>query len=101
MKRVNLYCTMVTGNVHVKIFQKVYHCKLEQFKLKFLLATGGRCGRCKLQNVKVMNKGVNWMSGDNVYWKHEVQRFENLKIVLQGNAEFEATDVVLQVELFF
>ncbi|ONK77069.1 uncharacterized protein A4U43_C02F2790 [Asparagus officinalis] len=61
-----------------------------------ILHYGHRCGRCKLQNVKVTNKGVNWMADDNVYWKHVVQRFENLKIVLQGNAEFEATDVVLQ-----
>ncbi|RVW42315.1 UTP--glucose-1-phosphate uridylyltransferase 3, chloroplastic [Vitis vinifera] len=55
------------------------------------------CGRCKLQNVKVQNKGINWNSGDNIYWKHDVQRFEALKIILHGNAEFEATDVILQV----
>lgn len=58
-----------------------------------------RCGKCKLQNVKVQNKGINWNSGDNTYWKHEVQRFEALKIILHGNAEFEATDVTLQVRL--
>lgn len=57
---------------------------------------GHRCGRCKLQNVKVLNKGINWASSDNVYWKHDVQRFECLKIVLQGNAEFEAKDVVFE-----
>lgn len=57
---------------------------------------GNRCGRCKLQNVKILNKGINWTSTENVYWKHDLQRFEMLKIVLQGNAEFEATNVVLQ-----
>lgn len=56
-----------------------------------------RCGRCKLENVKVYNKGIDWSYPDNVYWKHEVRRFEMLKIVLHGNAEFEALDVVLQV----
>lgn len=46
-----------------------------------------------------MNDGINWNSGDNVYWKHDVQRFESLKVILHGNAEFEARDVVLQVSM--
>ncbi|KAI8003694.1 hypothetical protein LOK49_LG08G00706 [Camellia lanceoleosa] len=56
-----------------------------------------RCGRCKLQNVKVLNEGIDWTSRNNTYWKHDVQRFEALKVILHGNAEFEATDVVFQV----
>jgi hypothetical protein len=56
-----------------------------------------RCGRCKLQNVKVLNKGIDWNSGNNIYWKLDVQRFEAFKVILHGNAEFEATDVILQV----
>lgn len=58
-----------------------------------------RCGRCKLQNVKVLNNGIDWSYSGNVYWRHDVQRFEVLRIILHGNAEFEATDVVLQVSL--
>uniref|UniRef100_A0A2N9IX15 UGP3-like C-terminal hexapeptide repeats domain-containing protein n=1 Tax=Fagus sylvatica TaxID=28930 RepID=A0A2N9IX15_FAGSY len=61
-----------------------------------ILQYGQRCGRCKLQNVKVLNNGINWNSGNNIYWKHDVQRFEAFKVILHGNAEFEATDVVLQ-----
>lgn len=61
-----------------------------------LLQYGHRCGRCKLQNVKVLNEGIDWTFGDNVYWKHDVQRIEACKVVLHGNAEFEATDVILQ-----
>ncbi|XAR71908.1 UTP--glucose-1-phosphate uridylyltransferase [Bertholletia excelsa] len=60
------------------------------------LQYGHRCGRCKLQNVKVLNKGINWSSRNNIYWKHDVQRFEALKVILHGNAEFEATDVILE-----
>ncbi|XP_058183043.1 UTP--glucose-1-phosphate uridylyltransferase 3, chloroplastic isoform X3 [Rhododendron vialii] len=60
------------------------------------LQYGRRCGRCKLQNVKVLNEGIDWTSGHNTYWKHDVQRFELLKVILHGNAEFEATDVILQ-----
>lgn len=61
-----------------------------------ILQYGHRCGRCKLQNVKVQNRGIDWTSPNNVCWKHDVQRLESLKIILHGNAEFEATDVVLQ-----
>ncbi|KAL4620819.1 hypothetical protein ACB092_06G183700 [Castanea dentata] len=61
-----------------------------------ILQYGQRCGRCKLQNVKVLNKGIDWDSGNNIYWKHDVQRFEAFKVILHGNAEFEATDVILQ-----
>ncbi|KAF5453698.1 hypothetical protein F2P56_028584 [Juglans regia] len=61
-----------------------------------ILQYGQRCGRCKLQNVKVLNKGIDWNSGNNEYWKHDVQRLETFKVILYGNAEFEATDVVLE-----
>ncbi|GFY82086.1 UDP-glucose pyrophosphorylase 3 [Actinidia rufa] len=60
------------------------------------LQYGHRCGRCRLQNVKVLNEGIDWASERNIYWKHDVHRFEALKVILHGNAEFEATDVVLQ-----
>ncbi|KAL1559274.1 UTP--glucose-1-phosphate uridylyltransferase 3, chloroplastic [Salvia divinorum] len=61
-----------------------------------LLQYGRRCARCKLENVKVLNDGINWNSGDNSYWKLDMQRFEALKVILHGNAEFEARDVVIQ-----
>ncbi|MCL7035925.1 hypothetical protein MKW94_018116 [Papaver nudicaule] len=61
-----------------------------------ILEYGYRCGKCKLQNVKVINRGINWNHPQNIYWKHDVQRFEAVKIILHGNAEFEATDVVLE-----
>ncbi|KGN45802.2 UTP--glucose-1-phosphate uridylyltransferase 3, chloroplastic [Cucumis sativus] len=61
-----------------------------------LIHYGQRCGRCKLENIKVLNKGIDWNGEDNVYWKLEVQRHEGCKIILHGNAEFEATGVVLQ-----
>lgn len=50
-----------------------------------------------MQNVRVLNKGIDWESGGNIYWMHEVHRDECLKIMLHGNAEFEATDVILEV----
>ena len=44
-----------------------------------------------------MNEGIDWNSGDNLYWKHDVDRIEAVKVILHGNAEFEAMDVTLQV----
>ncbi|KMS99348.1 hypothetical protein BVRB_2g045760 [Beta vulgaris subsp. vulgaris] len=61
-----------------------------------LLEYGHRCARCKLQNVRVLNKGIDWESGLNMYWRHEVHRNECLKVMLHGNAEFEAIDVTLE-----
>ncbi|KNA24035.1 hypothetical protein SOVF_019800 [Spinacia oleracea] len=61
-----------------------------------LLEYGHRCARCKLQNVRVLNKGIDWESGGNIYWRHEVHRNESLKVMLHGNAEFEATDVTIE-----
>jgi UTP---glucose-1-phosphate uridylyltransferase len=46
-----------------------------------------------------VNEGINWSSPNNVYWKHDVERSESVKIILHGNAEFEAKDVVLKVQL--
>ncbi|XP_017984691.1 PREDICTED: UTP--glucose-1-phosphate uridylyltransferase 3, chloroplastic [Theobroma cacao] len=60
------------------------------------LQYGHRYGRCKLHNVKVLNDGIDWSSGDNVYWKHDVRHFEALKVILHGNAEFEASNVTIQ-----
>ncbi|GAB2299315.1 UTP--glucose-1-phosphate uridylyltransferase 3, chloroplastic [Dionaea muscipula] len=61
-----------------------------------ILQYGLRCARCRLQNVRVMNKGIDWKSGENIYWKHDLQRQEVLKVVLHGNAEFEAINVTLK-----
>ncbi|KAJ8764174.1 hypothetical protein K2173_005094 [Erythroxylum novogranatense] len=61
-----------------------------------IIRYGQRCGRCKLQNVRVLNEGIEWSCGENRYWKHDVQRFEALKIILNGNAEFEAENVTIE-----
>ncbi|KAF4352766.1 hypothetical protein G4B88_010166 [Cannabis sativa] len=66
-----------------------------------ILQYGHRCGRCRLENVEVQNQGVDWNCGHNVYWKHQVQRFESCKIMLHGNAEFEARDVTIQGDHIF
>lgn len=62
------------------------------------LPYGHRCGRCKLQMVEVLNEGIDWTAGQNASWQHDVQRFELLKVVLHGNAVFEAADDVFLVK---
>lgn len=47
--------------------------------------------------MQIRNKGIDWSCESNVYWQHQVHRLEALEIILQGNAEFEASDVVLEV----
>lgn len=66
-----------------------------------ILHYGYRCGRCKLDNVKVLNRGIDWFSAKNVYWSLDIKRFEMLKVMLHGNAEFEATNVALEGNLVF
>ncbi|XP_021903908.1 UTP--glucose-1-phosphate uridylyltransferase 3, chloroplastic isoform X2 [Carica papaya] len=61
-----------------------------------ILQYGHRCGRCRLHNVKVLNEGIDWESSQNIYWKHDVQRIEAFKVILHGNAEFEASNVTLK-----
>ncbi|QDZ18034.1 UTP--glucose-1-phosphate uridylyltransferase [Chloropicon primus] len=55
-----------------------------------------RCGKCKLENVKVENKGIDYSGMENIYWKHKVARLESCSIVLEGNSEFEAKNVTLR-----
>ncbi|KAG0451543.1 hypothetical protein HPP92_026181, partial [Vanilla planifolia] len=61
-----------------------------------ILHYGQRCGRCKLENVKVLNRGIDWSSPNHAYWKEDIKRFEMLKVLLHGNAEFEAMNVVIE-----
>jgi hypothetical protein len=59
---------------------------------------GVRCGKCRLVNVKVINRGVD-RTADNCYWKQEIKRDESLQIVLRGNAEFIAEDITIRGNL--
>ncbi|XP_010504481.1 PREDICTED: UTP--glucose-1-phosphate uridylyltransferase 3, chloroplastic isoform X2 [Camelina sativa] len=61
-----------------------------------ILQYGLRCGKCKLHNVKVVNRGIDWNSKSNVYWRNDVNRLESCKIILHGNAEFEASNVTVE-----
>eukprot|EP00899_Mesostigma_viride_P001069 jgi/Mesvir1/10963/Mv07850-RA.1 len=55
-----------------------------------------RCGRCRLHNVTVRNRGVDWQDASNVYWQHKVVRAESCEVILEQDAEFEARDVTIE-----
>lgn len=54
---------------------------------------GNEGGKCTLHNVKVINKGID-RTASNLYWKNQIARREECRIVLHGNAEFFAQDVI-------
>lgn len=59
-----------------------------------ILHSSENVGRCRLNNVKVQNRGFD-PHATNIYWKDEIIRMELCKIVIHGDGEFEAEDVVL------
>lgn len=61
-----------------------------------ILRFGQRCGRCRLQRVRVVNRGVEWGAPGTVCWQHSVRRREALRVTLCGDAEFDAADVTFE-----
>ncbi len=59
-----------------------------------------RRGRCRLENVLIVNRGIDWEK-EQTLWKEEPERKEKCHIVIHGSGEFEAKDVVLQGSFFF
>ena len=60
-----------------------------------VLTFSDRCGRVKMERVKVRNAGIDWQHPENIYWKGRLTRHESCRIILHGRAEFEAVDVEL------
>jgi hypothetical protein len=63
--------------------------------------SGDRCARMRLKNVTIRNEGIDWSHPGNVYWRHRVNRKECCKVLLHGNAEFDAADVELSGDVTF
>ena len=77
-------CDNVMGNMEAKAGEG---------EGKGLVFDTSQCGRVRMRHVRVENAGVNheetvMESGD--CWKHRPSRVESCRIVLHGNAEFEA-----------
>lgn len=52
-------------------------------------------GRCVLKNVKIRNRGVDW-ERSSPFWKGAFNRHEGVAIVLHGNGQLIAEDIVLE-----
>jgi hypothetical protein len=52
-------------------------------------------GKCTLKRVRILNAGIDPYAS-HCYWKNEIHRRELCEIVLLGNGEFIAEDVVLR-----
>lgn len=57
------------------------------------------CGRCRLKNVTVINRGIDH-DMPNVYWKNEIARQEVCQIILRGSSEFYAENIILRGDHF-
>lgn len=62
---------------------------------KTLLGEVQNTGKCILENVTVKNAGID-KSQEQQFWKHALVRKELCSIILHGNAEFVAQDIVLE-----
>jgi len=56
-------------------------------------------GKCVLKNVRVINEGIDW-SANNIFWKKEIFRKGCCRILIQGNGEFHAEDIILEGDYF-
>lgn len=50
-------------------------------------------GKCTLHHVVVRNRGIN-RSSQTCYWNNQIVRHEAMRIILDGNAEFFAENVI-------
>ena len=55
-----------------------------------------KCGRARLRNVTVLNKGVDWSAPGTQAWSASVTRAESCALTLCGDGELDARDVVLR-----
>ena len=66
----------------------------EEGKLEYSEKTG----QCFLNNVRVVNEGINWEE-DHLFWRHDVKRRSSLKIVLHGHSRFVAENLTISGDL--
>eukprot|EP00897_Mesotaenium_endlicherianum_P008591 jgi/Mesen1/7760/ME000408S06868 len=74
-------------------------CYLESgppFIVLFNPALGPLWDVIRQKRVRFENAGVDWEDPTSVFWQHKVQRRQSCRIVLHGDAEFDASNVTIQ-----
>jgi len=79
----------LTGSLHVIAEQVMGESDAEG-----ILRYSERSGKCRLIDVTVRNRGVDW-SAQNSYWMDAIERLEVCEIHICGDGEFVATGVTL------
>jgi hypothetical protein len=83
----------LSGSLHIIADQII-----GEFGMDGTLQYSERVGRCRLINVTVENRGVD-PNAHNIYWKGELQRFELCQLMIHGDGEFYAENVILRGNL--
>lgn len=52
-------------------------------------------GRLVLKNVTIQNAGID-LTQENIFWKHQIVKSEEMKVILQGRSEFYAENVTFK-----
>jgi UTP---glucose-1-phosphate uridylyltransferase len=60
-----------------------------------LIQYNAQGGKCVLRRVQVINRGID-RQATSCYWKNEIARHELCEILIHGNGEFIAEDIILQ-----
>lgn len=59
------------------------------------LIFNNQIGRCFLNNVKILNSGIDWQA-PNIFWQNKIKRHGLLNIHLYGNSEFIAENLTFK-----
>ena len=63
-----------------------------------LLTYSEKTGQCVLENVHVVNEGIDWEE-NHLFWRHDVKRCSSLTITLHGHSRFVAKDLTISGDL--
>lgn len=83
----------LSGSLHIIADQVI-----GEFTQDGTLQFSENVGRCQLIDVSVENRGID-PSAQNIYWKGEIHRFEVCEIIIHGDGEFYAENIVLHGNL--
>ncbi len=87
---VDIFCLNLSGSLHIIADQII-----GEPDRNGTLQYSEKVGRCRLINIAVENQGIN-PHLDHVYWKGEIHRDELCEIIIHGDGEFYAENVLLR-----
>lgn len=89
----DIECLDLSGSLHI-IADQI----MGELDSDMTLNYSERVGRCQLINVKVENRGID-VDAPHIYWKGEIFHSELCEIIIHGDGEFFAENIVLRGNL--